>query len=102
MAALATVSYGDKMKVSVRIAALLCLQFSTIAQPVPRQSLHGHVPAAVAHLAPVGRLESARVLTLAIGLPVRDQAGLTALLQRIYDPAGPDDQQLFPPTESVV
>jgi hypothetical protein len=99
MAALATVSYGDKMKVSVRIAALLCLQFSTIAQPVQRQSLHGHVPGAVAHLAPVGRLESARVLTLAIGLPVRDQAGLTALLQRIYDPASPDYHHYLTPRQ---
>jgi uncharacterized repeat protein (TIGR03803 family) len=78
------------MKMSLRIAALFCLQFATVAQPVQTQSLPSHVPAAVAHLTAVGRLEAARELKLAIGLPLRNKEGLTNLLQRIYDPASPD------------
>ena len=46
------------MKACLRIGALFCLQFATIAQPVQTQSLQGHVPAAVAHLTAVGRLEA--------------------------------------------
>ena len=81
------------------VVALFCLQFATIAQPVQTQSLPGHVPAAVAHLTPVGRLEADRELKLAIGLPLRNQEGLTNLLQRIYDPASPDYHHYLTPAQ---
>ncbi len=52
-----------------------------------RKLLHGHVPAAVAHLQPVGRLPASTNLQLAIGLPLRDPEGLTNFLRQLYDPA---------------
>ncbi|HUD84130.1 MAG TPA: protease pro-enzyme activation domain-containing protein, partial [Candidatus Saccharimonadales bacterium] len=87
------------MKIRLRIAALLCLQFAMIAQGVQTRSLRGHVPAAVAHLTTVGRLEATRELKLAIGLPLRNRDGLTNLLQRIYDPASPDYHHYLTPAQ---
>jgi uncharacterized repeat protein (TIGR03803 family) len=63
------------------------------------QSLPGHRPSAAAHLTPVGRLEAARELKLAIGLPWRNREGLTNLLQRIYDPASPDYHHYLTPAQ---
>jgi len=50
-----------------------------------------HVPASVAaRLAnPVGKPDAARVMHVAIALPMRDPAGLDALLRELYDPASP-------------
>ncbi|MGD1087065.1 MAG: protease pro-enzyme activation domain-containing protein, partial [Verrucomicrobiota bacterium] len=87
------------MKRGFGITALFCLQFAAIAQTVQTQSLQGHVPAAVAHLTAVGRLEGSRELKLAIGLPLRDKEGLTNLLQRIYDPASPDYHHYLTPAQ---
>ncbi len=59
---------------------------------VPLQALPtAHVPPAVSnHRATlVGRPPAARRMELAISLPLRDQAGLTALLGALYDPASP-------------
>lgn len=81
------------------VALLSFLQSTTNAQQVGRQLLSGHVPAAVARLTPVGRLEAGRQLTLAIGLPLRNKEGLTNLLQRIYDPASPDYHHYLTPAQ---
>jgi uncharacterized repeat protein (TIGR03803 family) len=70
-----------------------------MAHPVQTQSLPGHRPAAIAHLAPVGRLEAARELKLAIGLPLRNKEGLTNLLQRVYDPTSPDYHHFLTPAQ---
>ncbi len=51
--------------------------------------LHGHVPAVVARLLPVGSLPGTNRLNLAIGLPLRNPEALTNLLRQIYDPASP-------------
>ena len=50
-----------------------------------------HVPAAVAQHAAqrIGAPAAAQRLTLAIALPMRDQPGLTALLQDLYRPGSP-------------
>ncbi|MGA2677804.1 MAG: protease pro-enzyme activation domain-containing protein [Sedimentisphaerales bacterium] len=66
---------------------------------VGSQMLHGHVPAAVARLQPVGRMSSSEHLHLAIGLPLRNQAMLTELLQRIYNPASPDYHHYLTPEQ---
>ena len=72
---------------------LLCAVLVLLTTPVraaDRQTLHGHIPAAVAAgLAPAGRLPASQRLTLAIGLPLRNPETLTNLLQQIYDPASP-------------
>jgi hypothetical protein len=60
------------------------------AQPAannPRQTLPGHMLPVVKKLQPFVRLPGSAQLHLTIGLPLRDPAGLTNLLQQIYDPA---------------
>ena len=54
-----------------------------------RQRLHGHRSAAMIKAPLVGRLEPATKMHLAIGLPLRNQAGLNELLSQIYDPKSP-------------
>jgi subtilase family serine protease len=49
--------------------------------------LPGHMPAAVSSLKPLGRLDEGRELNLTICLPLRNQQELSALLQKISDPA---------------
>jgi hypothetical protein len=61
--------------------AVLLLLFTMRAQAAERQVLHGHVPAVVARLLPVGSLPGTNRLNLAIGLPLRNQETLTNLLQ---------------------
>src|SRR5580658_4342445 len=87
------------MKIRFQIGALFFLQFAALAEPVQTQSLQGHRPAALVQLTPVGRLEAARALKLAIGLPLRDKQGLTNLLGRIYDPASPDYHHFLTPAQ---
>ena len=87
------------MKTTLGIGALICLQCAVMAQPVQPQRLPGHRPAAAVRLTPVGRLESARELKLAIGLPLRNKEGLTNLLQRIYDPASPEYHHYLSPAQ---
>ena len=66
-----------------------------------RQVLHGHVPAAVArfNLQPTGQLPATKSLHLAIGLPLRNQAALTDLIQQLYDPASPNYHQYLTPKQ---
>jgi len=87
------------MKAVLQIGVWLCLSFATMAQSVPGQSLHGHVPSAIAHLTPVGRLEKDRELNLAIGLPLRNKEELTSLLHSIYDPTSPDYHHYLTPAQ---
>ncbi len=81
------------------VVALFCLQLTTIAQPVQTQSLHGHVPAAIAHLIPVSLLPATNLLHLVIVLPLRNQGDLTNSLQRLYDPASPDYHHYLTPEQ---
>jgi hypothetical protein len=80
-------------------AALLFLSagFAQAAQKV----LSGHVPAVVARLSlqPLGNLSSSTNLHLAIGLPLRNSAALTSLLQQIYDPASPSYRHYLTPEQ---
>jgi len=57
-----------------------------------RPTLTAHVPQAVTNgQAPfVGELPRAQRMSLAISLPLRDEAGLDDLLQQIYDPQSPN------------
>jgi subtilase family serine protease len=51
--------------------------------------LRGHIPGLVAQSQVVGRLDSSQTLSLALTLPLRNQVGLSDLLQRLYDPTDP-------------
>ncbi|HEX4083866.1 MAG TPA: putative Ig domain-containing protein [Chthoniobacteraceae bacterium] len=67
------------------LGAMVCAQ----GQAAERQHLHGHVPKVVPALSPVGTLDSRQRLDLAIALPLRNPAGLSALIGQLYDPASP-------------
>ena len=56
------------------------------AQPRP---LGGHVPAGVEALSPVGRVDPARQLRLAIGVPLHNRDALQNLVSDIYNPLSP-------------
>jgi len=58
-----------------------------------------HVPTAAARLTPVGHLTASHRLNLAIGLPLRNQQQLDALLQQLYDPASPNYRRYLAPEE---
>jgi hypothetical protein len=62
------------------------------AQQQAVQALHHHVRPAVldGRAAPVGLLPPEERLNLSIVLPLRNQAELTSLLGRLYDPSSPD------------
>ena len=64
-----------------------------------RQYLHDHVPASVAKLRPSGRLAPSKRLKLAMGLPLRNQAELTDLLQQLADPASPNYRRYLTPAQ---
>jgi subtilase family serine protease len=55
------------------------------------------MPAATAHLQPLGRLPSSNYLHLAIGLNLQNQAGLSDLLRQIYDPGSPNYHHYLTP-----
>ena len=59
------------------------------AAPAALKTLHGHVPEVARRLKPKGSLPGTQQLSLAIGLPVSDEAGLSNYLQRVYDPFDP-------------
>ena len=65
------------------------------------QILPGHVPQAVRslNLQATGRLAETSQLTLAIGLPWRNQESLHLLLRQIYDPSSPDYHHYLTPGE---
>jgi len=82
------------------LAALAAAQMAPTAVAAPaRQTLRGHVPAAVTRLQPIGRLSGSTNLNLAIGLPLRKQDVLQKLLHDLYDPASPQYHQYLTPTQ---
>jgi len=77
-------------------ALLVCVLFlASPAQAQPRLGLTAHVPPAVANgqAQRVGALPAAQRMSLAISLPLRNEASLDNLLQQIYDPQSPSYRQ---------
>ena len=60
-----------------------------------RRVLTGHRPAEVTGLPATGPVSPTRQLTLAIGLPLRNQAQLDDLIQQLYDPASTNYHQFL-------
>jgi len=82
------------------VVSLLALGLPLAGSAAPRQKLSGHhVPAAVARLVPAGSLPDSERLNLAIGLPLRNEQDLDALLQQLYDPASPNYHRYLTPEE---
>ena len=63
------------------------------------KTLAGHVPPAVKNLVSTGRLPATNVMRLALGVPMRDPAGLQNFLAQVYDPASPNYRQFLTPEE---
>jgi subtilase family serine protease len=70
-----------------------------VMQSAERQELHGHVPRGVANSRVLGRVSRSERLSLAIGLPLRNQEALELLLQQLYDPASPNYHQYQKPEQ---
>ena len=80
------------------------LAFAAAAGPLAaaapnEKSLHGHVPAVVAHLAKTGEVADANDMRLAIGLQLRNQDALDQLLQQVTDPSSPNYQHYLTPED---
>jgi len=85
---------GPFLRISIILLCGIC--------PVPGANLKvlpGHVPKVISSLKPIGRLAATNELRLAIGLPLRDAAGLDSFLARVYDPASPQFRQFLTPEE---
>jgi len=82
------------------ILPFLCLMGTLSVCPVFGMALKvlpGHVPSVLGKLPPVNDLAASNELSLAIGLPLRDPAGLSRFLQEVYDPASPNFRHYLTP-----
>jgi len=73
-----------------------------LAAPLPpRTTLAGHLPpaAALAGSRALGRLRAYAPVSLALTLPLRDEAGLNDFLARVSDPADPEFGQYLTPAQ---
>jgi autotransporter-associated beta strand protein len=71
------------------VAAIFLFVLTAVAQTIPRQNLHGHVPMVLSQLGAMNRLPATNRLQLSIGLPFRNTNELSAVLADIYDPSSP-------------
>lgn len=85
-------------KVAAGLAVFLTLS-GAAASEAGLMTLHGHVPSIVNHLTAKGMLPPDTDLKLTIGLPVRNQASLSNLLEQIYDPASPNFHKYLTPDQ---
>src|SRR5580700_3492691 len=89
----------SKIRWRISLLALLVALGTFRAPGADVKTLHGHVPEAVARLNPLAHLEANRQMRLAIGVPLRDEAGLDKFLAELYDPASPNYKQYLTPEE---
>lgn len=84
--------------VASSVLLVLCTQPARAAET---QILHGHVPRAVIDqkLQAIGRLPPDTSLQLAIGLPFRNQQGLSSFLKDLYTPASANFRQYLTPQQ---
>ena len=61
--------------------------------------MSGQLPEAVTTLQPIGRLDGASNLNLAISLPLRDREALAAFIEQLYEPASPSYRHYLTPDE---
>ena len=87
---------------SIRALAIFCFVWTVALCPVfggDLKTLFGHVPPVVSKLQAVGNLPETNELRLAIGLPLRDPAGLDKFLKDVYDPTSPNFHHYLAPEE---
>jgi uncharacterized repeat protein (TIGR01451 family) len=86
-------------KMSLGLLAAVAVAWPAGAAAPLQKTLSGHVPAVVSRLTPTGRLAATNQMALAIGLPLRNQEGLDALMAQINDPASPLYRHYLSPDE---
>ncbi len=92
-------SGGASLPLSVTLA-LLSVATVCPARAAGPVTLRGHVPlGAISQSQWTGRAAANEAVTFAIALPVRDEAGLDALLKRLYDPTDPLYGQYLTPEQ---
>lgn len=72
---------------------------SGLGAQATRTTLTGHVPAITRHLTAKGSLAATNRVSLAIGLPLHDAAGLETLISQIYDPQSTNYHHFLTPPE---
>ena len=77
----------------------ICLASAGFGAEPGRLILRGHVPAAVAQLTPKDRLAATKHLSLALGLPLRNENALDELIAQLYDPRSPSYRKYLTPAE---
>jgi len=87
--------YKDKtVKTNLLLIVVMAFAGTVFTTPssAAQRILSGHVPEEIArlHLQPTGRLPATNELWLAIGLPLRDRAGLERFVAQVSDPASPN------------
>jgi len=92
------------MRLILRISAIrLAFLFVTVAfglqETEAGRLVNGQVPAAARALLPEGELAGDKRLDLAIGLPLRDPAGVEAFVKGVSDPANPNFRQYLTPEQ---
>ncbi len=85
-------SHGLRTAAGAAVCAALMLVFPQVGRANGHRLLSTHVPAEITsrHLQPTGNLPDTNRLHLAIGLPLRNKAGLDKFLQQLYDPNSPN------------
>ena len=81
------------------LLALLLILGGAQTQAATHQVVLGHRPAAADKAAVVGQLSGEQEIYFGIGLPLRNESELAALLDRLYDPTSPDFHHYLTPAE---
>jgi len=83
------------------LAAVFIFFYTLVGMAIEpgRKELAGHVPAVISQLTPKAQLPATNQLSLAIGLPLRNQAELEMLVQQLYDPASTNFHKFLTPQD---
>ncbi len=92
-------SKPDQLRLTAALLAIFLAAGLYPAFGAGVKSLPGHVPEVEKHLTPKGDLPATNELRLAIGVPLRDPAGLGRFLAELYDPASPIYRHYLTPDE---
>ncbi|HEY3862074.1 MAG TPA: kelch repeat-containing protein [Verrucomicrobiae bacterium] len=84
---------------SLALAAAMSAFFPAMPAAAASQTLSGTALSATARFRPMGHLDSAKRMRLAISLPLRHQKDLEGLLQQIYDPISTNYHQYLAPDQ---
>jgi subtilase family serine protease len=90
------IAWAFQFRLLISVVVLSLTVREAPAQVVERQLLPNRLPANARRL-PVGRLESSRQLSVAIGLPLRNLEALTNLIQQLYAPASTNFHRYLTP-----